>query len=102
MIFALIEADEGHTNTIIVASSRNELMAAAIQMYDDEIASYADIEEGIAGENAIYTMQARESLLIMLNQHQEWTPGRYVLKNVDPHWQQWTLFICENSGHSLG
>lgn len=100
MIFVLIEADEGDTDAIIVAQSRTSLLAMVAEMYNKEIADYTDKQHPFTQSNTFFTGQERDALFGMLDQHKEWMPGRYILKSIEPHWQQWTLFVCVDSGYS--
>jgi len=82
MIYVLVEAGEGKTGTIIIGSSKDDLIAKAAQEFQ-EYPDYWDELSQIA-------------LIKMLKDYSNWTPGEHELTEVEPIWKRWTLRIEES------
>jgi hypothetical protein len=90
-MIVLIQADEGSTDDIITADSRDTLQNAIYKHYTEqekEPSPNLAIDEQFALEHC-------NALLQMVNNHQDWSVGRHLLKRIDPQWQEWTLLIIE-------
>ena len=89
MIYVLVQAGEGYTETIIAGHGKEGLLANLKRTFQKEIDSYH------RQEDRDYTQAELDAILLMLNNHIEWTKGSYVLPNIEQQWQEWTLFIEE-------
>jgi len=90
-VFVLIEADEGSTDTIIVGVGFDDLRRSIIDYYlereNDAIARQST-------DDVQYHKDQSAALLQMI-EHHTLIPGRSVLRNIEPHWQEWTLLIID-------
>jgi hypothetical protein len=96
-IFLLVRADEGSTQEIFAAQGTSLSVLADIvsALYNDAIA----ICEGpYKDANQEYLAQERQALLAMVAMHTPLSPGRYLLRNVEPIWEQCTLIIAPPVG----
>lgn len=88
--FVLIQAGEGMTKNVFVANgSRDELIRIICKAHDRALTEEPESEKPFIEEQ-------RDALISMLKKHQDWTPGRHTLENIEPHWQEWTLIITED------
>lgn len=76
VVMVLIKAGEGDTEDVYIVRSREELQRKIAADMDGAFEQYE-----------------KDSLLAMLDKHTNWGHGRYVLANIEPQWQQWTLVI---------
>lgn len=86
--YALIQAGEGYTEIIFVVNGTKEDLIKAIDK-----AAYGSTWKKNNGD---VIEQFRDALISMIRRHDDWRPGRHVLKNIEPHWREWTLVITEN------
>jgi len=92
MIYVLVQAGEGDTETILVGYTREDLFIKLEREKQEEI-------DNCNGQIAKDFAQSElDALQMMLNNslNKDWRPGRYVLDNIDPIWQEWTLYIPED------
>jgi hypothetical protein len=88
-VYTLIRAGEGDTQDIFVGRGREELIENIHYSYKKEI-------ENEKYQNNIEFMETQESSLCkMIEEHEDWSVGRHILKNVEPWWEEWTLFIAD-------
>ena len=87
----LVEADEGTTGSIYVAQGGK---ADLIRMISERLGSaIADLYS--CDDDRDFFKELEISLILMLENHQEWTPGRYEIEPIKPHWQKWTLVVAD-------
>jgi hypothetical protein len=79
LVMVLIRAGEGDTQDVYIARGRNELRQRITDIVEEDDMWFCEGE--------------KDSLFAMLDKHENWGVGRYILKNIEPHWEQWTLII---------
>jgi hypothetical protein len=77
MIYILIQAGEGKTEAVLVSRSKEELLKEIEQEIQEDIDNRPEMD----------------ALGRMIENHIDWVPGRYILENIEPIWQDWTLII---------
>lgn len=99
MIFILVQAGEGNTQTVFVAQSKSLLIATVRQTFSKELKFYPlPWSKGNQG----YIEKERDALIQMLEQHSDWTEGRHILTNIEPCWEEHLLVIAAPpAGYSL-
>jgi len=90
MNYVLVQAGEGHTETILEGHSKEDLITKLEQEFQEEI------DLCCTQVNKKIYQSELDALRMMLNNHADWEPGRYVLENIEPIWQEWTLYIQED------
>jgi len=83
----LIQAGEGDTQEVFVGKSREDLIDSIHIFYEEEIKSDTCVDDVEFHESC------DKSLCEMLTKHEDWESGRYILENIEPQWEQWTLVI---------
>ena len=98
MIYVLVQAGEGDIGTLLVGHSKEDLITKLELEFQEEIDNYSGLLSPAHEQNAKDLTQSElDALRMMLNNslNKEWRPGRYVLENIEPIWQEWTLYIPE-------
>ena len=90
----LICASEGTTDSVFVACGDSEdLKRQILGGTEKRLARY---EIGPRRDaDTKWEAEHNEALFAMLDRHEQWENGRYVLDNIEPHWQQWALIVCD-------
>lgn len=94
-VFILIEAEEGTTGLVLVAQGRHAVAQVIGDCYDQQ-AAHAFCEE-----DRVFAQAQKAALLAMVAPYTWVGPGRYRLENREPHWQEWTLIITQDTVYFL-
>lgn len=85
-------ANEGYTESVIVAFDKDQLVKTIKDSYRKELESYtSDWSENNHG----FTIKGQNTLIEMVNNHKNWSNGIHKLKNIEPHGQEWILVITD-------
>jgi len=98
MVYVLIEAGEGDIETVVVGYSKDDLKAALDLEHEEYVHIKTSDWPTFTKINQDYALHELNTVKAMLENHDNWNPGRYILKNIDPIWQEWTLFIKADKG----
>ena len=92
MVYVLIEAGEGDIETVVIGYSKDDLIASLdLEHEESDWPKYSKT-------NQDYALHELVAIKAMLENHDNWNPGRYILKNIEPIWQEWTLVIKSVKG----
>jgi hypothetical protein len=95
--FVLVRADEGTTQEICVAHGTT-LEALALVITDMYGAAIDACDGPYQADNQAYLSRERQAFLTMLAWQTLCLPGRYVLRPVEPIFEQCTLVITDGAG----
>lgn len=92
MVYVLVKAGEGDTESIIVANSKTDLLKKIDCEFQIEIDYYTTVFNPTSKD---FAQSELDALRQMVKNHDEWKPGEYILDCIEPIWQEWTLHIEE-------
>lgn len=95
-IYTLILAGEGDTQEVFIGKGEEDLIAKVHTFYKKQVEDEEHQDQKHLSPGNIEFFKSQEtSLCRMIEEYEDWSVGRHILKNIEPWWEEWTLFIAD-------